>query len=100
MLNDTDGTTLLVEFQSALSPDQAVAIKTLANCAREFDPRYFEHRTFEIGGNDVTFLNILWQLFLPQVAATLQKMAELAKLIGTPWNILRREPWDCKLQST
>jgi hypothetical protein len=68
----------LVEIQSALSPDQAVAIKALAKCAREFVPNYFEHRQFQTGGNDVTFLNILLQLFLPQVAATLQKTAELA----------------------
>jgi hypothetical protein len=79
MLNDTDGTTLLVEIQSAISPEQAAAVKALAKCAREYVPHYLEHRDFEsAGGNDVTFMNIILQLFLPQVAATLQQTAELA----------------------
>jgi hypothetical protein len=78
MLNDTDGTTFMVEIQSALSPHEAVAVKALAACTREFIPNFFEHREFQTGGNDVTFLNIVLQLFLPQVAATVQKTAELA----------------------
>jgi hypothetical protein len=78
MLNHTDGTTYMVEIQSALSPHEAVAVKTLAACTREFNPGFFDHRHFASGGNDVTFLNIVLQLFLPQVAATVQRTAELA----------------------
>jgi hypothetical protein len=79
MLNDTDGTTLLVEIQSAISPEQAAAVKALAGCARKYVPHFYEHRVFDSdGGNDVTFMNIVLQLFLPQMAATLQQTAELA----------------------
>jgi hypothetical protein len=80
MLNDTDGTTtLLVEIQSAISPEQAAAVRALAECARTYVPHFYEHRVFESdGGNDVTFMNIILQLFLPQIAATLQQTAELA----------------------
>jgi hypothetical protein len=31
MLNDMDGTNLLVEIQSAITPEQAAAVKALAN---------------------------------------------------------------------
>jgi hypothetical protein len=78
MLNDTDGTTFMVEIQSAISPHEAVAVKALAACTREFVPKFLEHREFGSGGNDVTFLNVVLQLFLPQVAATMQRTAELA----------------------
>jgi hypothetical protein len=79
MLNDTDGTTLLVEIESAISPEQAAAVTALAGCAREYVPHFYEHRVFDSeGGNDVTFMNIILQLFLPQIAATLQRTAELA----------------------
>lgn len=82
MLNDTDGTTLLVEIEKAISPEQVAAVVALAACAREFLPDFFDHRDFEYavggGGNEVTFLNIILQLFLPHVADMLQRTAELA----------------------
>jgi hypothetical protein len=79
MLNDTtDGTAFMVQIQSAISPQEAVAVKVLASCTREILPNNFEHREFQTGGNDVTFLNTVLQIFLPQVAATVQRTAELA----------------------
>jgi hypothetical protein len=78
MLNDTNGTAFMLEIQSAISPHEAAAVKALAACTRELVPNHFEHREFQTGGNDVTFLNTVLQIFLPQVAATVQRTAELA----------------------
>lgn len=76
--NSLTNNTLLVEIGSAMSPHQAEAVKALSECARQFLPSYFEHRDFAIGGNDVTFLHVILQIFLPSVAETIQRTAELA----------------------
>ncbi|KAL7552425.1 hypothetical protein ACHAWF_015662 [Thalassiosira exigua] len=84
-VEDVDGKILLVEIQSAITPYQAETVKALSDCAREFFSRRFEHREFhggvngeEIGGNEVTFINILLQIFLPRVAAAIQRTAQIA----------------------
>lgn len=101
MLNDTDGKTLLVEVLNALTPHQAVAVQTLAACTRKRSRGHYEHRSFDSdGGNDVTFLNTLLQIFLPRVAATLQKTAELAYETAQWDYIPNLELVDCGRQNT
>lgn len=80
-LTDTQNRTILVEIGNAISPHQAQAVKDLAACTREFFPTTrFEQRDFagSGGGNACTFINILLQIFLPQVASNLQRIAEMA----------------------
>lgn len=80
-LADSMNHTILVEVANAISPAQAQAIKNLAECTRRYFPNTrFQHRDFgaQGGGNDCTFVNILLQLFLPQVYENVVHITELA----------------------
>lgn len=70
--------TLAVGIANAISPQEAQAVRALANCARRVIPNRFETREFGGGGNDCTYLTVLLPLFLPTVAATVQRTAEVA----------------------
>jgi hypothetical protein len=80
-LKDIQNRTILVEIGDAITPSQVESVKRLAACARLYFPESrFEHRDFEGsgGGNDVTYLNILLQIFLPEVFENVVNIAELA----------------------
>jgi hypothetical protein len=74
---------ILFEIESALTQQQAMDVKDLASCIGKYIPYFYEHRNLsysgnETGGNDCTFLNPMLQLFLPEIASTVQRTAELA----------------------
>jgi hypothetical protein len=71
---------ILFEIESALTQQQAMDLKDLAICIGKYVPDFYERRTFDAagGGNDVTFLSPILQLFLPDIASTIQRTAELA----------------------
>mmetsp|Transcript_29615 Transcript_29615/g.46508 ORF Transcript_29615/g.46508 Transcript_29615/m.46508 type:complete len:358 (-) Transcript_29615:1250-2323(-) len=80
-LRDSQNRTILVEIQNAITSSQVESVKELAACTRFFFPESrFEHRGFEGsgGGNDCTYLNILLQIFLPEVFENVVNIAELA----------------------
>lgn len=81
MIESSDQTTtLLVQVRNALTSRQAQAIQVLANCTAQSLPDSFhEQRSFESqGGNEVTFMNTLLQLFLPDVTRAVYETAQLA----------------------
>ena len=80
-LTDHLNRTILVEITNAISSTQAEAIEELASCTRTYmKTSRFERREFEetTGGNDCTFINILLQLFLPEVYKNVVAMTEMA----------------------
>ena len=104
LVKDPLNRTILVEIGNAISPLQVRAIKDLANCTKEyFHGTHFEHRNFDEndGGNDCTFLNIVLQIFLPDIAWNVQRIAEMAYEMaswGTRLNL--RPPGRCGLRTS
>ncbi len=108
-LIDSEHRTILVEIGNAITPSQAEAVIQLAACTREHFPESrFEHRSFEhpeypgsAGGNDCTFLNILVQLFLPNVFQNVVNITELAyKTAGWGKELNLRPPNSCGLRTS
>lgn len=79
-VQDTNNRTILVEIANAISPTQAQAVKDLASCTGKYFPSRFDERVFEDsgGGNEVTFINILLQLFLPDLALSMDYVTKMA----------------------
>lgn len=80
-LADNLNRTILVEISNAISPTQAKAIEQLASCTRLYmKSSRFEQREFgeTTGGNDCTYINILLQLFLPEVYKNVVAVTEMA----------------------
>lgn len=79
-LTDSKNHTVLVEIGNAITPEKAQSVEKLAACAKKYfpDTRYV-HREFDAGGgNDCTFLNVLLQLYLPEVYKNVMMIAEMA----------------------
>lgn len=81
--NNNRNTVVAVEITTALSEEEATQIKTLAETIRQesqLGKSQFEHRSFgtDKGGNDCTYLAPLLQLLLPQTAAKVVSIAQLA----------------------
>ena len=102
-LTDTKNRTILVEIINAISPSHVRAIQDLASCTRLYFPKTrLEHRNFldSGGGNDVTFINILLQLFLPEVYDTVVRVTEMAyKEAGWGTQLGLRPPSKCGLRT-
>ena len=102
-LTDTKNRTILVELANAISASHVRYIQDLASCTRQYFPdTRLEHRNFEDsgGGNDVTFINILLQLFLPEVYDTVVRVTELAyKEAGWGTQLGLRPPSKCGLRT-
>ena len=107
-VQDTNNRTILVEISNAITPSQAQSVKDLASCTRQYFPPRFDERAFEDsgGGNDVTFINILLQLFLPDVATSMDYVTKMA-YDHAEWGRLRTltlpnlpEPSDCGLRTS
>ncbi|KAL7507669.1 hypothetical protein ACHAXN_006003 [Cyclotella atomus] len=80
-LLDSINRTVLVEIKQAIPPQQAHALEQLAKCTREIFPiTRSKHRNFHEagGGNDVTYLQVLLQHFLPEVYETVLQITDLA----------------------
>lgn len=101
---DGQNRTVLVEIGNAISPLQARALKDLAACTRIFFPKTrLEHRAFEgtDGGNDVTFVNILLQIFLPSVSRNVARIATAAyDAAGWGSELKLRHPSECGLRTS
>jgi hypothetical protein len=103
---DSEKRTILIEIGNAITPSQVKAVKHLAACTREFFPKSrFEHRNFEHayggGGNDCTFVNILLQIFLPEVYENVVNIAQLAyETAGWGEQLDLRPPSKCGLRTS
>jgi len=107
-VQDTNNRTVLVEISNAITPSQAQSVKDLAACTRQYFPPRFDERAFEDsgGGNDVTFINILLQLFLPDLATSMDYVTKMA-YDHAEWGRLRTltltklpEPITCGLRTS
>jgi len=107
-VQDRNNRTVLVEISNAITPSQSQAVKDLASCTRQYFPPRFDERAFEDsgGGNDVTFINILLQLFLPDVATSMDYVTKMA-YDHAEWGRLRTltlpklpEPSTCGLRTS
>jgi 2OG-Fe(II) oxygenase superfamily len=93
--------TILIELRNAIRPDQAESIVALSDCAATAFPLVRSHRAFGEGGNEVTFLNILLQMFLPDVTETVYRIAHLAQTAAVGWSGPDHPPTkDCGLRTT
>ncbi|KAL7501132.1 hypothetical protein ACHAWT_010883 [Skeletonema menzelii] len=81
-MTDSQNRTILIEIGNAITPSQVESVKRLAACTRQYFPESrFEHRGFDLadgGGNDCTYLNILLQIFLPDVYENVVNITEMA----------------------
>jgi len=79
-VQDRNNRTVLVEIVNAITPNQSQSVKDLAFCTRKYFPSRFDERAFDGagGGNDVTFINILLQLFLPDLAVSMDYVTKMA----------------------
>jgi len=103
-VQDRNNRTILVEISNAISPTQAQAVKDLASCTRRYFPTRFDERLFEDsgGGNDVTFINILLQLFLPDLKISMDYVTKMA-YDHTEWGSKQTnlpEPSTCGLRTS
>jgi hypothetical protein len=104
-LKDGKNRTILVEIGNAITPSQVQAVKRLSACTRRYFPKSrFEHRDFGenvTGGNDCTFLNILLQIFLPDVFENVVNIAELAyETAGWGKQLRLLQPSKCGLRTS
>jgi hypothetical protein len=103
-LKDGKNRTILVEIGNAITPSQVQAVKHLAACTKLLFPKSrFEHRDFQGagGGNDCTFLNILLQIFLPDVFENVVNIAELAyETAGWGKQLKLLQPSKCGLRAS
>ena len=104
-LTDGQNRTILVEIGNAIRPSQVESIKRLAACTRIYFPESrFEHRGFDVadgGGNDCTFVNILLQIFLPDVFENVVNITEMAyKKAGWGEQLQLRPPNKCGLRTS
>ena len=89
------GQILLAEVANAITKDQAYAVSALARCTRKYvGDNNFQKRDFDSGGgNDCTYIHMLLQLFLPSVAARIQRVNQLAyREVGWVHNGTLRAP--------
>ena len=79
-VQDRNNRTVLVEISNAITPSQSQSVKDLASCTRQYFPTRFDERAFDGagGGNDVTFINILLQLFLPDLKVSMDYVTKMA----------------------
>jgi len=104
-VQDKNNRTILVEISNAITPSQAQAVKDLASCTRRYFPSRFDERAFDGtgGGNEVTFINILLQLFLPDLALSMDHVTEMAynhARWGSSGDIDLPEPSTCGLRTS
>ena len=107
-VQDRNNRTVLVEISNAITPSQSQAVKDLAFCTRKYFPTRFDERAFDGagGGNDVTFINILLQLFLPDLKISMDYVTKMA-YDHAEWGRLRTitlpnlpEPSKCGLRTS
>jgi 2OG-Fe(II) oxygenase superfamily len=92
-----------VEVKNAIAAHQARAVTTLADCTSAAFSWSRERRTFAQGGNEVTFLNIVLQIFLPDVVETIYATAQLAHAAAVGWHSqpdVFPAPMHCGLRTT
>jgi len=72
---------VLVHIKHALTEMEVMHIQVLQNCVQKLDPERHEYRPFEnnLGGNTVTFLSTVLQMFLPGIASQIYNLAYLAQ---------------------
>jgi len=102
-LTDSQNRTVLVEIGNAITPSQVESVKRLAACTKLYFPESrFDHREFTMsgGGNDCTFMNILLQIFSPEVFENVINIAKLAyKKAGWGEQLRLRPPHMCGLRT-
>ena len=72
---------MIVHLKHALTETEVKHLEVLQKCVQKLDPERHEYRPFEksVGGNTVTFLSTLLQMFLPGIASQIYNLAYLAK---------------------
>ena len=72
---------MLVHIKHALTETEVKHLEVLQRCVQNLDPQRHEYRPFheDGGGNTVTFLSTLLQMFLPGIASQVYSLAHLAQ---------------------